>query len=202
MNPAHRDGPARARGRLVGLALPGTLLMLTLLALAMAAAQRGAALQWRAARWECTRLQAREDAWAALRAAQAWVAVQGARLELQDCSAPRVAASVADGRLCAQAPGTPGDASWTRISAAAQSCTQACAYHVQWLRTSGSQVDVAAPEASMAGQARHGAQLPSTLRLSAWAGGPGAALLQVDVQLQGEAGRAPRCVLRAWRALQ
>ncbi len=191
------DCTATAGRRHRGLALPGTLLMLTLLALAMAAAQRGAALQWRAARWECTRLQAREDAWAALRAAQAWVAAQGPRLAVQDCSTPHVAIDVTDGRLCAQAAGAPGDASWTRLPPAARQCTQICAYHVQALQAPG-QLG-ALPAGQPAG---HGAHSPQALRLSAWAGGPGTALLQADLQLQGEADRAPRYVLRAWRALR
>jgi hypothetical protein len=196
-----RNRPQARTPRRRGLALPGTLLMLTLLALAMAAAQRGAAQQWRAARWECTRLQAREDAWAALRAAQAWVAAQGTLLAVQDCSTPRVASQAGEGRLCATAPGTPGDASWTRLPPTA-GCAQACAFHVQWLRAPGAPPEGRQPGPSVPREPRPGAELPRALRLSAWAGGPGAALLQADVELQSQDDPAPRYVLRAWRALR
>ncbi len=199
MNPARAGTGLAARRRCRGLALPGTLLMLTLMALAMAAAQRGAVLQWRAARWECTRLQAREDAWAALRAAQAWVDAQGRRLRVQDCSNPLVADDPGDGRLCAQAPGAPGDASWTRLSPGTQPCTQTCAYHVQLLQAPGVGED--ARDGSPVGSPV-GSPLPPALRLSAWAGGPSTALLQLDLQLHSRPGQAPRYVPRAWRALR
>ncbi|WP_018915028.1 hypothetical protein [Thiomonas sp. FB-6] len=162
----------------LGLALPGTLLLLVLLALALAAAQRGAALQWRAARWEGTRLQAREDAWGALRAAQAWVEAQGPKLRVRDCSAPRAAA---EARVCAQAAGAPGDASWTRLDPALQRCAQGCAFHVQALDPAGE---------------------PASLRLSAWAGGPAQAMLQLDLQQAPEGGTGPRYRVRAWRVLR
>lgn len=161
-----------------GLALPGTLLLLVLLAVALAAAQRGAALQWSAARWEGTRLQAREDAWGALRAAQGWVEAQEPKLRVQDCSVARAAAGP---RVCAQAAGAPGDASWTRLDPALLRCAQGCAFHVQALGT---------------------AEAPAALRLSAWAGGPAQALLQLDVQRRPEGGTGSRYRVRAWRVLR
>jgi hypothetical protein len=183
-----------------GLALPGTLLLLVLLALAMAAAQRGAALQWRAAAWEHARLQAREDAWGALRAAQAWVDAQGMHLPVQDCTGAGARAAGAP-RVCAQAAVTPGDAAWTVAPAAARLCAQACAFHVQAL---------AQPEPQ--GGAWHGPPgadgappppgLPGALRLSAWSGGPAGALLQLDLQARAASGPGPSFDVRAWRVLR
>jgi hypothetical protein len=183
-----------------GLALPGTLLLLVLLALAMTAAQRGAALQWRAAAWEQARLQAREDAWSALRAAQAWVDAQGMHLPVQDCSGPGAPAAGAP-RVCAQASATPGDAAWTVAPPAARPCARACAFHVQAL---------ARHEAR--GGAWHGPPgadgappppgLPGALRLSAWSDGPAGAQLQLDLQARAASGPGPRFDVRAWRLLR
>ncbi len=183
-----------------GLALPGTLLLLVLLALAMAAAQRGAVLQWRAAGWEHARLQAREDAWGALRAAQAWVDAQGMHLPVQVCAGTGARAAGAP-RACAQAPVTPGDAAWTLAPAPARLCAQACAFHVQALaqpepRGGAWRDPPAAPGAAPP------PGLPGALRLSAWSGGPAGALLQFDLQAGAASRPGPRFDVRAWRVLR
>ncbi len=169
-----------------GLALPAALVLLGMLGLLLAAAQRAAALQWRGAAMRQAQVQSREDALAALSAAQHWLLAQGARQAVQDCeAAPRSAAP----RLCRQAPGDTARPPWEQgVRGGIDGCVHECGFHVQAL---GDPRDADAPPPR--GQA---------LRLSVYSRGPATTVLQVDLCLQRRDDAPPRLLRRASRVLR
>ena len=168
-----------------GLALPAALVLLGMLGLLLAAAQRAAALQWRGAAVRQAQVQAREDALAALSAAQHWLLTQAAPQAVQDCeAAPRSAAP----RLCRQAPGDATRPPWEQgVRDGIDGCMHECGFHVQAL---GDPRDADAPPQGQA------------LRLSAYSRGPATTVLQVDLWLQMGDDAAPRLLRRASRVLR
>ena len=169
-----------------GLALPAALVLLGMLGLLLAAAQRAAALQWRSAAMRQSQVQAREDALAALYAAQQWLLAQGALQAAQDCdAAPRPASP----RLCRQALSDAVRPPWDQgVRGGIDGCVHDCGFHVQALDDPR---DADAPPPS--GQA---------LRISAYSRGEVTAVLQLDLWLQRRDDAPPRLLHRASRILR
>ena len=175
-------------GRPGGLALPATLLLLVWLGLLLAAAQRAVALQWRLAAWQVAQLQAREDARAALAAAEHWLLAGGYLQPPQDCRLPAPAAGVA---VCDAQPPHPTRGPWPGdVRQGIDGCVGRCGFHLQRLADDGGDSGAAGARG-----ARY--------RIRAYGGGAATpSVLRLDVVVEPRGDAAPRLGRQAWRVLR
>ena len=177
----------RNLGRPGGLALPTTLVLLVWLGLLLAAAQRTVALQWRLAALQVARLQAREDARAAVAAAEHWLLGGGYRQPPQDCRLPAQAAGV---RVCDAQPPHPAHGPWPHDARQGiDGCAGRCGFHLQWLADDGGD--------DGAGGARR-----ARYRIRAYGGGAAPSVLRLDVVVEQRCDGPPRLWRQAWRVLR
>ncbi len=176
----------RNSGRAGGLALPATLLLLVWLGLLLAAAQRTVALQWRLAALQLAQLQAREDARAAVAAAERWLLGGGYRQPPQDCRLPEPAARVP---VCDAQPPHPARGPWPRdVRQGIDGCARRCGFHLQRL----------AGEGGDSGGARR-----ARYRIRAYGGDAAApSVLRLDVVVEPRSDGPPRLWRQAWRVLR
>lgn len=178
------SAPRSAR-RHAGWALAATLMLLVWLGLLLAATQRAVALQWRLAGLQAARLQAREDARAALAAAEHWLLGGGYRRNAQDC---RRAAATAEVSVCDAAPPHPLHAPWPRdVRQGIDGCVLRCGFRLQRLADAGG----GAPGVH---RARY--------RIHAYGAGAAPSVLRLDIVIEHGGDGPPRLWRQGWRVLR